>query len=532
MLCNRDKEKGNYMKNWYADKGNGTYQNPILYTDYSDPDAIRVGDDYFMTASSFCNTPGLPILHSRDLVNWKVINYALENIPYDRYAKPCHGCGVWAPSIRYHEGKYIIFFPMPDEGIFVTTTDNPWGKWSEPHAIFEGKGWIDPCPLWDDDGKAYMVSAYAKSRIGFKSILHICEISPDCERMLNDGIDVFDGNACNEETIEGPKLYKRNGYYYIFAPAGGVKTGWQVVLRSKNIYGPYEHRNVLVQGDTMINGPHQGALVDANGEDYFIHFQDVYAAGRIVHMQPVKWINDWPIIGEQINEYAGQPYLEYPKPVESDVVFAPDFADDFKGDKLGLQWQWNANHQDNFYSLTDAGLRLNACHYDESESIADLPNLLLQKWATPEFDAVSEIDLSNLTEGNLAGIVSMGIVYGALAVRVKGGRKELVTIYGEQFFDKEVASSTDELSLIKEIDSNTIFMKTSVKPLGVSTDNIPKWEISLAYSLDNSEYVSILSFEAVAGRWVGVKEGLFCADFSEKNNDNAGYVIIKSHEIV
>ena len=125
--------------NWYADLGDGNYRNPILYTDYSDPDAIRVGDDYFMTASSFCNTPGLPILHSKDLVNWKVINYALTNIPFERYTTPQHGCGVWAPAIRYHEGEFIIFFPMPDEGIFVTKTKNPWGEWSKPHAIFEGK---------------------------------------------------------------------------------------------------------------------------------------------------------------------------------------------------------------------------------------------------------------------------------------------------------------------------------------------------------------------------------------------------------
>ena len=197
--------------NWDADLGDGNYRNPILYTDYSDPDAIRVGDDYFMTASSFCNTPGLPILHSKDLVNWKVINYALTNIPFERYTTPQHGCGVWAPAIRYHEGEFIIFFPMPDEGIFVTKTKNPWGEWSKPHAIFEGKGWIDPCPFWDDDGRAYMVSAFAKSRIGFKSILHLTEMKPDCSALLDEGQHVFDGNENGQSTIEGPKLYKRNG---------------------------------------------------------------------------------------------------------------------------------------------------------------------------------------------------------------------------------------------------------------------------------------------------------------------------------
>lgn len=260
-------------KVWNADCGDGTYTNPILYTDYSDPDVCRVGDDYFMTASSFCNAPGLPVLHSKDLVNWKVISYAIDKIPGEHFDKPIHGHGVWAPAIRYHNDEFIIFFPMPDEGIYVVKTKDPWGKWDEPTCLFSGKGWIDPCPFWDDDGKAYMVSAFAKSRIGFKSILNLCEITPDCLQMIDEGKHIFDGNVENQETIEGPKMYKRNGYYYIFAPSGGVKQGWQTVLRSKNIWGPYEHRNVLLQKDSDTNGPHQGAWVDTQtGEDWFIHF--------------------------------------------------------------------------------------------------------------------------------------------------------------------------------------------------------------------------------------------------------------------
>lgn len=336
-------------KVWTADNGDGTYTNPILYTDYSDPDACRVGDDYFMVASSFCNAPGLPILHSKDLVNWKVISYALKKVPGEQYDKPLHGCGVWAPAIRYHGGEFIIFFPMPDEGIYVVKTKNPWGEWEEPTCLYQGKGWIDPCPFWDEDGKAYMVSAFAKSRIGFKSILNLCEITPDCLQIINEGKHIFDGNLENQETIEGPKLYKRNGYYYIFAPAGGVKQGWQTVLRSKNIWGPYEYRNVLMQKDTEVNGPHQGAWIDTpTGEDWFLHFQDVYAAGRIVHLQPMRWENDWPIIGEAAEgEICGKPVLTWKKPNVggSFPITYPEAEDDFGGEKLGLQWQWNANHR-------------------------------------------------------------------------------------------------------------------------------------------------------------------------------------------
>ena len=266
---------------WNADNLDGTYTNPILYADYSDPDAIRVGEDYFMVASSFCNSPGLPLLHSKDLVNWELINYVIDDIPEPRYEKPIHGCGVWAPSIRYHEdenhqGTYYVCFPMPDEGIYMCTTTDPYGEWSKPVNIRPGAGWIDPCPFWDEDGKAYLVAGVAKSRIGYKSVLHMVEMAPDGLSLIGPEIKIFDGNENDQETIEGPKLYKRNGYYYIFAPAGGVKTGWQTVLRSKNIYGPYEYRMVMRQCDTKINGPHQGAWVDTvTGEDWFLHFQDV-----------------------------------------------------------------------------------------------------------------------------------------------------------------------------------------------------------------------------------------------------------------
>lgn len=523
--------------NWYADLGDGNYRNPVLYTDYSDPDAIRVGDDYFITASSFCNTPGLPILHSKDLVNWKVINYAIKNIPYERYAVPQHGCGVWAPAIRYHDGEYIIFFPMPDEGIFVTKTRNPWGEWSEPHAIFEGKGWIDPCPFWDDDGRAYMVSAFAKSRIGFKSILHLTEMKPDCSALLDEGRHVFDGNENGQTTIEGPKLYKRNGYYYIMAPAGGVKPGWQVVMRSKNIWGPYEYKNVLVQGNTAVNGPHQGAWLDTQtGEDYFLHFQDVYAAGRIVHLQPVKWVNNWPIMGEQISGDAGQPVMTHKKPDIGDEgrkalesfkkqngladIYAPAVSDDFTGGKLGLQWQWNANHSDDWYELTGHGIKLMALDKAVDTSIADVPNLLLQKWAAPQFAAVTEMSADSLNEGDIAGMVSLGVEYGAVALRLRNGEKEVAAISGIQTFKNEKAYSDDKITVLEKLAGNVdkIFFRNRVESLPMIEKDVTRNRIYLDYSVDGVNYKNVLSYEAAAGRWVGVKNGIFACH----ENNGAG----------
>lgn len=240
---------------WQSDKGDGTYQNPILYADYSDPDAIRVGDDYYLIASSFNKVPGLPILHSKDLVNWKLIGYALNKlVPYNHFKTVQHGNGVWAPAIRYHNNEFYIYYPDPDFGIYLVKAKSINGPWSEPLLVQEGKGLIDPCPFWDDNGKAYLVHAFAGSRAGIKSILVIKEMNAAGNQIIGGGQIVYDGHK-DDPTIEGPKMYKRNGYYYLFAPAGGVSTGWQTVLRSKTVFGPYERRVVMDQGQSAINGP-------------------------------------------------------------------------------------------------------------------------------------------------------------------------------------------------------------------------------------------------------------------------------------
>ena len=272
---------------WCADNGDGTYRNPMLYCDYSDPDAICVNGTYYLTASTFNYVPGLPILTSRDLVNWKLRNYAVKNIPEARYAAPQHAQGIWAPAIRFQNGRFYIYYGMPDEGIYMVSTENPLGDWDTPVLVKPGKGLIDPCPFWDDDGRAYIIHGYAKSRIGFKSWLGIFPISPDGRTALGDDHLLYDGTK-KHPTIEGPKVHKRGGWYYIFAPAGGVATGWQVCLRSRSIFGPYETQVVLKQGSSETNGPHQGAWVETpEGEHWFLHFQSRGLYGRVTHLQPM-----------------------------------------------------------------------------------------------------------------------------------------------------------------------------------------------------------------------------------------------------
>ncbi len=341
---------------WVADKGNGTYQNPVLYADYSDPDVCAAGDDFYMTASSFNCIPGLPILHSRDLVNWSLVNYALPvQEPKEFFDKAQHGKGVWAPAIRFHKGEFYIYWGDPDYGIYMIKTRDPKGSWSKPVLVKAGKGMIDPTPLWDEDGKVYLIHAYAGSRSGVNSILVICELNAEGTEVISDPVMVFDGNDGKNHTVEGPKLYKRNGYYYIFAPAGGVATGWQLVLRSKNIYGPYESKIVMAQGKTTINGPHQGGWVDTNtGESWFVHFQDQGAYGRVIHLNPMKWVNEWPVIGvDKDKDGCGEPVTTYKKPNVGKMypVTTPPESDEFDTRHLGLQWQWHANKHEQVKEL-------------------------------------------------------------------------------------------------------------------------------------------------------------------------------------
>lgn len=491
-------------KVWVADNGDGTYKNPILHADYSDPDVIRFGDDFYLVASSFNAAPGLPILHSKDLVNWTIIGHVFkQQTPKDVFNKPQHGNGVWAPAIRYHEGQFFIFYPDPDFGIYMTRAKHPAGPWSEPLLIKEAKGWIDPCPLWDEDGKAYLVSALAASRSGVKSIIVVSRMSPDGTKLLDDGAMVFDGHD-KHPTLEGPKFYKRNGYYYIFAPAGGVEEGWQLVLRSKKIYGPYEERIVLAQGTTPINGPHQGAWVDTQtGEDWFIHFQDKGAYGRIVHLQPVKWIADWPVIGlDADGDGTGQPVLLHKKPNVGKTwpATTPRESDEFGGNELGAQWQWQANPGTHWAFPAGAYGFLRMFNLPLPEGFRnfwDVPNLLLQKFPAPEFTATTKITFTPHTDDEETGLIVMGLDYAYVAVR-----KKPEGLFVSQTIVKEAESgapgkATPGIAL----QSNTFYLKVKVSQNAIC---------SFSYSADGKAFVPIGEpFAARKGKWIGAKVGLF-----------------------
>ncbi|MDR3594524.1 glycoside hydrolase 43 family protein [Clostridium sp.] len=490
---------------WKADLENGMYRNPILHTDYSDPDVIRVGDTFYMTASSFNYIPGLPILISKDLVNWNLVNYAVKNIPYKDYDLPAHGRGIWAPSIRYHDNKFWIFVGMPDEGIFMTNTEDPLGEWSPLTCVWEGKGFIDPCPLWDDDGRSYVVHAYAKSRIGFKSKLGIFEISPDGKKAISEDRFIFDGTE-TQPTIEGPKIYKRDGMYYILAPAGGVSVGWQTALRSKNIYGPYEEKIVMHQGNTDINGPHQGGLVDTlSGEEWFIHFQDKGVYGRICHLQPVNWENGWSIIGiDNDGDGIGEPVLSFKKPDGCKAVesYEPDTSDDFTNKSIQLQWQWLANSKDNFYSLSDnpGKLRLyNLNTTGENKAVIwNSANILTQKVVCPTFVAEIKIDFTSLSVGSKAGMLIIGGEYASMCIERTQEEINIVYLESEGEDKKQFENIIERIPFE---DSYEIYFKMEFNGDVTCT---------FYYSIDGLQWSkAVKDFFPKKGTWVGARIGIF-----------------------
>jgi beta-xylosidase len=489
---------------WDPNLDDGRYKNPIIYADYSDPDVVKVGDDFYMTASSFNALPALPILHSKDLVNWRLINHAVDELP-ERFDVPQHGNGVWAPSFNYHDGTFYIFWGDPDAGVFMTKTDDPRGEWAEPVLVQEATGWIDPAPLWDDDGNAYLVHAFAKSRAGINSVLHVAPMDPDGTHLVGRSRKVYDGHGPHP-VIEGPKFYKRDGTYYIFAPAGGVRDGWQTVLRSDSVYGDYEIRTVLEQGTTDVNGPHQGAWVHLDsGEDWFVHYQQRGPYGRIVHLQPMRWEDGWPVMGrDPDDDGTGIPVLRHEKPdVGADPpTMVPQTADDFADARLGLQWQWHANSQPGWYSLTDRAGRLTLFSQpmpEGAENMWPVPNLLLQKFPAPAFTATTEMSLTGQADGERAGLIVMGEDYAHLSIRHTDGGYELVHT---RKVDAHEGGPPQAPVTVPLDDGEHVRLRARVQDGGA---------VQFAYRLDDGDSFEPIGapFQAQPGHWIGAKVGVY-----------------------
>ena len=492
----------------WGDQGNGTYINPVLNADYSDPDVIRVGDKYYMVASDF-HFMGMQVLESTDLLHWTIVSQVFDRLDYPGWSENKHfGGGSWAPSIRWHDGRFYVYFCTYEEGLFMSSATDAHGPWTPLHSLREVPKWEDPCPFWDDDGQAYL----GRSRHGAGPII-IHKMSPDGQTLLDDGVTVYTGPVA-----EGTKFLKHDGFYYLIIPEGGVGQGWQTVLRAKNIYGPYEKQVVLEQGSTDINGPHQGALVDTpDGQWWFFHFQESSPRGRVVHLQPARWQNGWLSMGTDIDGNGiGEPVYVWKNPhIGTDSHVCPplkELSDPFDGQQifwvgnrqrnLGLQWQWNHNPDDEAWSLSErrGWLTLKA---RKAATLKESRNMLTQKTVGYISEATTRIDVSALTEGTHAGLLCTG----------------------KQFMGIGIAQRNGQRWLYLENEGQREYISPCRKPLLYLRVNVDSDQNQhhFAYSTDGKHFTPVGNpFPMQMGSWKGTRVGLYCYN-TEKPSGKAQF---------
>ena len=451
------------------------YHNPILYADYSDPDVIRVGEDYYMVASSFTYLPGVPLLHSKDLVHWELINYCVRSLPFEKYDRPSHGSGTWAPSIRYHGGQF-------------------------------------------DDGRAYMVFALAASRCGAKNRLMLTEMDPECTHLIGTPKMIFNGEVM-APTIEGPKIYKRDGEYLILAPAGGVATGWQTALRAKSVWGPYEYRVVMHRGSTSVNGPHQGGWVTGpDGKDWFVHFQDVYELGRIIHLQPMCFNGGWPFIGSDLDgDGIGEPVDEWRLPAEGQPAYQIAQSDNFPDGRPGHQWQWQANPKARYFAGSRAlnALRLACLTNEKRENLLwYAPNALTQIPQHSSLTAAVKVCLSDTgATGDMTSLGVIGHAYGYFGLQRTESGFRLALYHGEVAEKTFEGAAAETLEAAVDWPRDTVYLRLEI---------FPDKTYGFAWSADGKEYVPIGGrYPLRRGTWTGAKLCIWAC--SRENRESRGY---------
>lgn len=468
----------------WGDQGDGTYVNPVLNADYSDPDVIRVGRKYYMVASDF-HFLGMQILESDDLINWKVLTQLYSRFDLPGWDENRHYAGgSWAPSIRYHDGRFWVYFCTPDEGLFMTSARKPQGPWTPLCHVKKVARWEDPCPVWDEQGNAYLGrSAHGAGPI----ILH--RMSADGRRLLNEGDTIYTGPVA-----EGTKFLHRDGWYYLIIPEGGVGQGWQTVLRARNLYGPYERKVVLEQGPTSVNGPHQGALVDTpQGEWWFFHFQETSPMGRVVHLQPVHWHDGWPLMGVDMDgNGVGNPVASWtvPQTRKARKPHMPQTSDNFNAKRLGPQWQFCHNPHNDYWSLVEHKGCLTIMA-QRSTSLKMAHNILTQKIMGWKGRISVMLDASQLQEAR-AGLTSMG----------------------RSFYAIGVTKREEQLLLYLDDGVNTTFIEdfpfTENLCLGLEYDaRLNRFQFMAGQDRQSLQAVGE-PFGQRSGYWKGTRVGLFC----------------------
>jgi beta-xylosidase len=429
-----------------SDNLNGTFSNPLIQGDYPDPDIIRVGDDFYLVSSSFTCAPGIPVCHSTDLINWRVIGHAYARLSETNPAYSmvdgavAYRGGSWAPFIRYNAGKFYIGFCTPAEGFFMCIAERPEGPYE---VIPFGTELYDPSMLFDDDGRVYMCH-------GANGIV-ITELTPDARGIKGEAVDIF--QTPFGTPLEGSHIYKRGAWYYICLTCRGYN-GIQTALRSRHIHGPYESR-VITADDMNYGGAglHQGGFVEmANGETWFFLFQDRDYLGRAPVLLPVRWEDDWPLLGDPAN-YGKVPVTSRKPALPPGPLSLPEGGDEFDAPTLHLRWHWNHNPDDTRWSLSErpGWLRLKA---NAAPAFLQARNTLMQKIIGPTTRADTRLDFSALRPGAVAGLAVVNIPYAFIGVALGDDARRVIVVHdGQEMASAPVPENAWEIHFRADIDA-------------------------------------------------------------------------------
>ena len=455
---------GLHGQKFHSDNGDGTYTNPVIPADFPDPDVIRVDDTYYMVSTTMFVFPGVTVLKSKDLVNWEYCSNAVQRFDYS----PCYnldGCnryghGQWATSIRYNDGKFYLLFITLDEGGFVCSTENPEGPWKVRKLP---KGFYDPGLFFDDDGKIYVTHGYGK--------IYMTEVDNNFAPVSEDSL-IFTGNI--RGGLEGMHMYKINDYYYLYGTYGGID-GIQVALRSKNVYGPYEQKVVIRDTTPGVTfGIHQGALIQTQtGEWWTMLFVDTHPFGRFPSLQPVNWVNDWPMVGVD-----GKGVVTYRKPDVGKKYPIKELptSDDFNETNLGMQWGWNHNPVPDKWSLSNKPGYLRLKTAKVVDSLPKARNTLTQRIfakydQTIPTKGITSLKTGSMKDGDIAGLAVFQKPYAYIAVQKENGNRKLIMVNDG-----------------KTIDS--VPMKGETVYLRATASNHTE-KASFGYSYDNKEFTQL-----------------------------------------
>jgi beta-xylosidase len=460
----------------FGDQGDGAYLNPILPADYSDIDAIRVGGDYYAISSTFQYSPGMVVLHSKDLVNWEIIGHVVPDLnrisPEMNWSRMNRaGTGIWAGAIRFHAGRFWVYFCTPDEGYFMTSAASPAGPWEPVVHFLSAPGWDDPAPFWDDDGQGYLLGThYAPDPAdGIPYKIHLFKLTAGGKGILPG----FDRVIHQSKGSEANKLYKWNGLYYHYFSEVHREGRVAMMERSASLSGPWEERQLNHVNPRVDREPNQGGILQTEkGDWWFLTHQGTGAwEGRALCLLPVTWKDGWPILGAVGADGIGSMVWKARKPIDGFPPAPRSFFDDFSDSNLKNQWEWNYQPRAEKWSLTGVPrrLRLQAFPPLQPGNLLGAGNTLTQRILNTGSGVITvKLDVSSMADGQAAGLCHFGGHYAWLGVTQAGNRRRITY------------SANGEQTAGPPLPSTTVWLRSIVADKGETT-----W----AYSFDGSTFV-------------------------------------------